>query len=90
MGGKYCSGTLDVLFFGQGKSGALRPGSWAYYSLDLTSSQARKDPLELDFSNDGGQGIVIASFGTYPTLLTANFTFRCVSQQPALPTCTPG
>lgn len=57
--------------------GNLRPGAWSFFSLDLTSAQARRQPLALDFNNDAGQGIVIASFGTYPSLLTANFTFRC-------------
>ena len=63
--------------FAQSFIGVLQPGAWAYYTLDLTSSESRDKPLTVEFDNNAGQSIVLGSFDSYPTLLDTNFTFRC-------------
>ena len=75
-GGEFCDGTLAPIKFSEGVSGTLQPGVWSYYSLDLTNPANRQQALTVEFSNNAGQGIILASFGNYPTLLNANFTFR--------------
>lgn len=78
-GGQYCAGTLTPIAFSQSMSGVVKPGEWSYFSLDLTSPTSRQQPLTINFNNDAGQGILLASFNNFPSLLSANFTFRHVS-----------
>jgi hypothetical protein len=76
LGGRYCDGPLIPLSFANAATGTLLPGTWNYFALDLSSQSSRSTPITVEFDNNNGQSIVLASFSTFPTLLSNNFTFR--------------
>lgn len=76
FGGRYCDGSLIPLAFSNAAMSTLQPGSWDYFALDLSSQNSRSLPITVEFDNNNGQSIVLASFNTFPTLLNNNFTFR--------------